>query len=113
MGSTAVEGADAKVAADRIVGKVIPLGQRFYPSQSAFPLRKYLSRSLCPFTLCWVTVEHVASLLVRFGLAHKGDVPYGWASRILLQCGVPYPEVWDILHEMYESQVRSSGVPWF
>ncbi|RPD63049.1 nucleoporin [Lentinus tigrinus ALCF2SS1-6] len=83
----AVEGVDAKVAADRIIAKVVPLGQRFYPSESAFPL------------------QHVASLLVRFALAHKGEIPYGWAPRILTQCGVPYPEVWDILHEMYESQV--------
>ncbi|TBU35136.1 nucleoporin [Dichomitus squalens] len=83
----AVEGVEAKVAADRIMGRVIPLGQRYYPSESAFPL------------------QHIASLLVRFALAHKGELPYGWAPRILTQCGVPYPEVWDILHEMYESQV--------
>ncbi|KAI0374276.1 nucleoporin [Pilatotrama ljubarskyi] len=83
----AIEGVEPKVAADRIVAKVIPLGQRYYPSESAFPL------------------QHIASLLVRFALAHKGDIPYGWAPRILVQCGVPYPEVWDILHEMYESQV--------
>ncbi|PIL32067.1 transporter [Ganoderma sinense ZZ0214-1] len=83
----AIEGVDAKVAADRIMGQVIPLGQRFHPSDSAFPL------------------QHVASLLVRFALAHKGELPYGWAPRILTQCGVPYPEVWDILHDMYESQV--------
>ncbi|KAH9944478.1 nucleoporin [Epithele typhae] len=81
------EEADAQTAADRIVATVIPLGQRFYPSESAFPL------------------QHVASLLVRFSLAHKGDIPYGWAPRILVKCGVPFPEVWDILHEMYESQV--------
>ncbi|OSD03533.1 nucleoporin [Trametes coccinea BRFM310] len=83
----AIEGAEPKVAADRIMAKVIPLGQRYYPSESAFPL------------------QHIASLLVRFALAHKGDLPYGWAPRILVQSGVPYPEVWDILHEMYESQV--------
>ncbi|KAL1952061.1 hypothetical protein VTO73DRAFT_1210 [Trametes versicolor] len=83
----ATEDAEPKVAADRIVSKVIPLGQRYYPSDGAFPL------------------QHIASLLVRFALAHKGDLPYGWAPRILVQCGVPHPEVWDILHEMYESQV--------
>ncbi|KAI0639300.1 nucleoporin [Trametes polyzona] len=83
----AIEGAEPKAAADRIVAKIIPLGHRYYPSDSAFPL------------------QHIASLLVRFALAHKGDIPYGWAPRILVQCGVPYPEVWDILHEMYESQV--------
>ncbi|TFY65154.1 hypothetical protein EVJ58_g2157 [Rhodofomes roseus] len=83
----AIDDADTDVAADRIVSKVVPLGQRFYPSESAFPLR------------------HVASLLVRFSLAHKGALPYGWSPRILVQCGVPYPEVWDILYEMYESQI--------
>ena len=47
-------------------------------------------------------------MLVRFSLANKGALPYGWAPRILIQCGVPYHEVWDIFHEMYESQVRKS-----
>ncbi|KAJ3475958.1 hypothetical protein NLI96_g11485 [Meripilus lineatus] len=83
----AADGVEPNVAADQILAKVLPLGQRFYPSESAFPLR------------------HIASLLVRFSLSHKGEIPYGWASRILIQCGVPYPEVWDILHEMYESQI--------
>lgn len=32
---------DPQATADRIISKVIPLGQRFYPSQSAFPLREY------------------------------------------------------------------------
>jgi len=32
--------ADPQVVADRIIAKVVPLGQRFYPSESAFPLRK-------------------------------------------------------------------------
>jgi hypothetical protein len=53
---------------------------------------------------------HIASLLIRFELAHKGELPYGWAPRILVQCGVPYHEVWDIFHEMYESQVSISDV---
>ncbi|KZT72803.1 nucleoporin [Daedalea quercina L-15889] len=83
----AIDNAEVNVAADRVVSKVVPLGQRFYPSESAFPLR------------------HVASLLVRFSLAHKGALPYGWAPRILVQCSVPYPEIWDILYEMYESQI--------
>ena len=39
---TAIEGVDAKVAADRIMARVVTLGQRFYPSESAFPLREYL-----------------------------------------------------------------------
>ena len=53
-------------------------------------------------------------MLVRYSLANKGDLPFGWAPRILVQCGVPYPEIWDIPYEMYESQVRillSHGVP--
>lgn len=35
-----MEGAEPEVAADRIQSKVQPLGQRFYPSVSAFPLRE-------------------------------------------------------------------------
>ncbi|KAJ7706259.1 nucleoporin [Mycena rosella] len=78
---------DTLTTADQIIAKVVPLGQRFYPSESAFPLR------------------HIATLLVRFSLANKGTLPFGWAPRILVQCGVPFPEVWDVLHEMYESHV--------
>ena len=48
---------------------------------------------------------HVANLLVRFALANDKVVPAGWAPRTLIQCGVAYPEIWDILHGMYESQV--------
>jgi len=49
---------------------------------------------------------HVANLLVRFALASDKVVPAGWAPRALTQCGVAYPEIWDILHGMYESQVK-------
>lgn len=58
-------------------------------------------------TLTWRShVGVIALLLVRFNLRKQGMLPYGWAPRILIQCGVPYQEVWDIFHEMYESQVR-------
>ncbi|KAK7694765.1 hypothetical protein QCA50_001953 [Cerrena zonata] len=83
----AMEDAAPEVSADRITSQVVKLGQRYYPSEFAFPLR------------------HVSSLLVRFALANKDTVPYGWAPRILVRCGVPHAEVWDILHEMYESQI--------
>ncbi|KDR84906.1 hypothetical protein GALMADRAFT_233368 [Galerina marginata CBS 339.88] len=78
---------DPKERADLIMGRVIPLGQRFYPSESAFPLR------------------YIATLLIRFMLANKGTLPAGWAARILIQCGVRFAEIWDLFHEMYESQV--------
>jgi len=61
--------------------------RRFYPSDSAFPL------------------QHISSFVVRFALKNKGLRPYGWAPRLFKECGVPYPEVWDVFHEMYESQV--------
>ncbi|CAA7258664.1 unnamed protein product [Cyclocybe aegerita] len=73
--------------ADLIQSRVVPLGQRFYPSESAFPLR------------------FIATLLVRFLLANKIVLPTGWAARILIQCGVRFSEIWDVFHEMYESQV--------
>ncbi|THV07704.1 nucleoporin [Dendrothele bispora CBS 962.96] len=78
---------DPQVQADQVVPSVVPLGQRFYPSESAFPLR------------------NVADLLVRFSLERKEVLPFGWAPRILVQCGVPFSETWDVLHEMYESHV--------
>jgi len=39
--NVALEGVNPSDAADRLVAKVVPLGQRFYPSECAFPLRKY------------------------------------------------------------------------
>ena len=77
--AAAIEGVDAKVAADRIMGRVIPLGQRYYPSESAFPLREYFLHELKHICSTFHTqLEHIASLLVRFALAHKGELPYGW-----------------------------------
>jgi nuclear pore complex protein Nup155 len=38
-------GVDPQITADRIIAKAVPLGQRFYPSESAFPLRKCLPRN--------------------------------------------------------------------
>ncbi|EIW86790.1 nucleoporin [Coniophora puteana RWD-64-598 SS2] len=80
-------GADGQTNADHIITGVVPLGQRFYPSESAFPLR------------------HVAALLVKFSLAQKGALPHGWTPRVLVQCSVPYTEIWEVLHEMYESHI--------
>jgi len=40
-------------------------------------------------------------------LVNKGDVPSGWVSRLLVQCNVPYVEIWEVLHNMYESQVNT------
>jgi len=81
------ENLETTATADLILSRIVPLGQRFYPSTSAFPLR------------------HIATLLVRFTLAHKNELPHGWVPRILIQCGVPFIEIWDVFHEMYESQV--------
>ncbi|KAH7913029.1 nucleoporin [Hygrophoropsis aurantiaca] len=78
--------ADAQTNADHLIASFVPLGKRFYPSESAFPLR------------------HVARKLVMFALAHRAHLPSGWVPRVLVQCGVPYTEVWDLLHAMYDSQ---------
>ncbi|KAI0274723.1 nucleoporin [Gloeopeniophorella convolvens] len=82
-----VQGVPPGEALDRIQAKVVPLGQRFYRSDSGFPFR------------------HIARLLVEFQLAHTNAVPPGWVPRLLAQCGVPCAEIWDVLHQMYESQV--------
>ncbi|KAF7290088.1 MYND-type domain-containing protein [Mycena chlorophos] len=80
-------GQDHLTIADQISSRIITfrVGQRFYPSEAAFPLR------------------HIATLLVRFPLANACTLPLGWAPRALVQCRVPYPEVWDVLGEMYAS----------
>ncbi|KIJ68529.1 hypothetical protein HYDPIDRAFT_82110 [Hydnomerulius pinastri MD-312] len=79
--------ADAQTNADHIIASFVPLGKRFYPSESAFPLR------------------HIAVLFVTFSLRNRSKLPKGWAPRVLVQCGVPHAETWDVLHEMYESHV--------
>jgi nuclear pore complex protein Nup155 len=78
---------DDEGAPDRIAAKIIPLGQRFFPSEAAFP------------------IKHVASTLVRYALAHPNAVPVGWAPRVLVSAGVPRVKVWELLNGMYESQV--------
>ncbi|KAG6898064.1 hypothetical protein C0992_006542 [Termitomyces sp. T32_za158] len=88
------EEADPATTADLILGRVVPLGKRFYPSESAFPLPNQI-----------MDIGFIATLLVRFTLANKNVVAFGWAPRILIECGVPYTDVWDVFHEMYESQV--------
>lgn len=74
-------------AADKLQSDIVPLGQRFHPSDCAFPFR------------------HIALLLVRFQLANAAAISSGWVPRILVQCGVPYAEAWDVLHQMYDSQI--------
>ncbi|KAE9408173.1 nucleoporin [Gymnopus androsaceus JB14] len=81
------EESDLLAQADQLSSRLIKLGRRFYPSVFAFPL------------------QLVADLLVRFSLERKDVLPSGWAPRILVQAGVPYVEIWDAFHEMYESHI--------
>lgn len=50
-------------------------------------------------------IEHIARLLVEFQLANTDVMPPGWVVRVLARCGIPYVEIWDVFHQMYESQV--------
>ena len=63
---------------------------------------KHLFRAMLTSVL---SIGYVSSLLVKFALNNKGVRPAGWVPRVLKECGIPYSEIWDILHEMYESQV--------
>lgn len=91
--------------ADIIISRVIPLGQRFYPSECAFPLREWsVLDSIYYPNAFWP--GYIASLIVRFLLANKTALPTGWAARLLIQCGVQFTEIWDVFNEMYESQVN-------
>lgn len=49
--------------------------------------------------------EHIARLLVEFQLANTDAVQPGWVVQVLALCGIPYVEIWDVFHQMYESQV--------
>jgi hypothetical protein len=49
--------------------------------------------------------EYIARLLVEFQLTNTDVVPPGWVVRVLARCGIPYVEIWDVFHQMYESQV--------
>jgi len=82
-----VQGVPPAEALDRIQGKLVPLGQRFHGSDSSFPL------------------GFLARLLVEFQLANADVAPSGWAVRVLARCGIAYMEIWDVFHQMYESQV--------
>ncbi|KAF9270147.1 nucleoporin [Marasmius fiardii PR-910] len=78
---------DTLAQADKAVSTIVPLGQRFYPSEFAFPLAL------------------VSDLLIRFSLERKENLPSGWAPRILRQCKVPFVEIWHILHDIYDSHL--------
>ena len=97
---------DPKERADFVRSRVVPLGQRFYPSESAFPLRWCFPRFLHFLEDDLFLPEYIATLLVGFMLRHKEDLETGWGARILIDCGVRYAEIWDLFHEMYESEVQ-------
>ncbi|KAF8922648.1 nucleoporin [Mucidula mucida] len=77
--------ASSENPADDIRSKVVDLGSRFFPSESAFPLRL------------------VTDLLVRFSLERSPGA--GWVPQLLAECRIPYVEIWDILNDMYESHI--------
>ncbi|KAI0304810.1 nucleoporin [Russula brevipes] len=82
-----VQGIPPAETLDRIQGKIVPLGQRFHGSDSSFPFK------------------YIARLLVEFQLTNSDVVPPGWVVRVLARCSIPYVEIWDVFHQMYESQV--------
>ncbi|KAH7104672.1 nucleoporin-domain-containing protein [Auriculariales sp. MPI-PUGE-AT-0066] len=81
-----------------ITAVISRLGQRFYPSESSFPL------------------EETAMRLEQFALDRIPAVHSGWVPRVLLEAGVPFSQVFDILHKLYESQIppfhQQAAVQW-
>jgi len=61
------------------------LGQKVYPSDIAFPC------------------DLVCSLLEDFAWDHRTDIPRGWASQTLLDAGIPYEAIFELLHIMREA----------
>ncbi|KAF8832270.1 hypothetical protein HHX47_DHR1001833 [Lentinula edodes] len=81
------EESDPIAQADQLSATLEKLGRRFYPSVFAFPL------------------QLVTDLLIRFSLDRKEVLQSGWAPRVLARAGIPYVEIWDALHDMYESHI--------
>ncbi|GAW06088.1 nucleoporin [Lentinula edodes] len=81
------EESDPIAQADQLSATLEKLGRRFYPSVFAFPL------------------QLVTDLLIRFSLERKEVLQSGWAPRVLARAGIPYVEIWDALHDMYESHI--------
>lgn len=100
-----MQGVPPAEALNRVEGKLVPLGQRFHGSDSSFPFSSY-NISPAPAASDKSTMaEYIARLLVEFQLANTDAVPPGWVVRMLARCGIPYVEIWDVFHQMYESQV--------
>jgi nuclear pore complex protein Nup155 len=109
-----MQGVPPAEAMDRIQAIIVPLGQRFHGSESSFPFSSYCSiPSDSAASDESAMTEHIARLLVEFQLANADAVPPGWVVRVLARCGIPYVEVWDVFHQMYESQVRDVMVTSF
>jgi hypothetical protein len=92
-------------ALDSIQAKIVPLGQRFHGSESSFPFSSCDVPSDSATSDELSITEHIARLLVGFQLTNTDAVPPGWVVRVLARCGIPYVEIWDVFHQMYESQV--------
>jgi hypothetical protein len=70
--NAALEGVNPSDVADRLMAKVVPLGQRFYPSKCAFPLREY---SLLPWWEGWRNKrEVIGDFLAPCYLRHDAQV---------------------------------------
>ena len=78
---------------------VLSIRERISPPYASPFLLSFLGRLPC-------VLGFVSQLLVRFMLANKDGVTSGWVSRLLVQSNVPFVEIWEVLHNMYESQVR-------
>lgn len=105
---TAAQGVPPAEALDRVEGKIVPLGQRFHGSDSSFPFSSYSLSTVSAASDKSAMTEHIARLLVEFQLANTDVVPPGWVVQVLARCGIPYVEIWDVFHQMYESQVRDN-----
>lgn len=49
---------------------------------------------------------HVTILLVGYQLEHTDVIQPDWVPRTLLRAGVPFAEIWDVLHQLHDSHVR-------
>jgi hypothetical protein len=86
----ALEGSsDPQVIADKIIAKVVPLGKRFFPSESAFPLREYCPHLWTVSSLLMPRTYRDAPCAVRFGQQGQPAIWLGSAD---------FSAMWGTIH---------------
>lgn len=87
--SAAAKGVSPWIA---LQGKVLELTRSLYPNANVFPVRE------------------VVNLLESWSIDHAEEGSQGWVFRTLREGGVPFFEIFQAYHELFETKVSYSNV---